>query len=264
MKKQLGIPALSIILLLVLSIPVFGNVSGDISSNITESRGERLAREFAENLNPESMKMVLSEEPDDEGRVHRLYLKLSRPLIGGVRIAELEVEAHGIKFTAPSSWTEKPVDMEEILHVKAWGRLKEEDINSSLLQQEFGEEERWHDLYLDFTEKGLVARGYYLARVLMFRFDILIEITGELGIVNKQQIWLENYSVSVNRVGLPEGLTEKAISKIQPILDLSKFIFPLQLHSVEMDDSSVVLRSRVKPEEFQGLTYNYNSKEDSK
>jgi len=264
MKKQLGIPALSLIFLLVLSIPVFGNVSGDISSNITESRGKRLAREFAENLDPESMKLVLNEEPNDEGIVRHLYLKLRRPLIGGVRIAELEVEAYDVKFTAPSSWTEKPVDIEDILHVKAWGKLKEEDINSSLLQKEFGEDEHWHDLYLDFTEEGLVARGYYLAKVFMLRFDILIEITGELGIVDKQQIWLENYSVSVNRVDLPEGLTEKATSKIQPILDLSRFIFPLQLHSVDMDESAVILRSRVRPEEFQGVTYNYNSNEDSK
>ena len=250
-----------LLLLIFFALPCESSaVNQTLRSEGSDTGGSRLFQEFIERLEPVAMEMKISNEPSVSGWVNHLYLDIKRPLIGGIRIEELKVEASGIKFTPTSSWNGENIEIENILYVKAFGKLAEDDINRSITQEEFGEEEHWHDLSLDFTESGLYAKGYYLAKLLMIKLDILIEITGDLAIVDKQQIWLDNYSVKLNKVGLPQSLTDKAISKIQPILDLSKFMFPLKLDSVSIDENNVTLRSRFLPQDFEGIAYNFNSK----
>ena len=80
---------------------------------------------------------------------------------------------------------------------------------------------------------------------------------GDFKIVKKQQIWLDNCTIKVNRVAIPETVTDRAISKIQPVIDLSRFIFPLELDSVKQDEERIYIRSRILPEPFDGITYRY-------
>ena len=96
-----------------------------------------------------------------------------------------------------------------------------------------------------------------LFRSVLFTLNILIEIFSKFKIVNMQQVWLDDYTLRVNRFDVPEFITDKAVSQIQPLLDLSRFIFPLRLSSIVFEDGSMTIASRVTPMPFEGIEYEY-------
>ncbi|MBN1333770.1 MAG: DUF2993 domain-containing protein [Synergistales bacterium] len=264
MKTIKGIFLLTVMLLTLYTLPSSAMITSEYPEKFEDgSHGARIMREFVEGMDPMEAEMIIDRQPDGSGHLNRIYMNLDRPLIGGVRLDNLSFEALDVQFNPVSEWGSSPVEVKDMLAVYAEGILLEDDINRSLQSREFGGDEHWHDLKLDFRSSGISAKGYYLAEFI-FKLDILIEINGELAIRNKQQIWLDNYTLKVNRVDVPRRITDKAISKIQPILDLSRFIFPLDLDSVEMDSKQILIRSRYLPEKFDGIVYRYVNREAGK
>lgn len=247
------------------AIPAWGGQVKSFCDTVDGSgRGETLFRAFVEGLKPEQMEMTLSDEPDDTGRVRQLFLNLAGCNLGGVRIDRLEIEAIDVQFTPCDEWTEEGPDIENMLMVYARAVIRESDVNKALVSDEFGDDDgHWHDISLDLQNGGVYVKGYYLA-TFIFRLDILIELEGKFGIVGGKQVWLEDYSMRVNRMDVPEYLTEKAISKIQPIIDLNEFVFPLTLRTVEQKEDEVILRSRVLPAPFEGLKYVFTRSDGEK
>jgi len=261
MKIKRGIFLTSVFLLTFYTVPSCATVQSEYPATFEDgSHGARIMREFVDGMDPMEAEMIIDRQPDGSGRLKRIYMNMKRPLVGGVRLENLSFEALDVRFNPVSEWESNPVKVEDMLAVYAEGTLLEDDINRSLQNREFGGDEHWHDLKLDFRSSGIFAKGYYLAEFI-FKLDILIEINGDLAIRNKRQIWLDNYRLKVNRVDVPRRITDKAISKIQPILDLSRFIFPLDLDSVEMDSKQILIRSRYLPERFEGIIYRYVNQE---
>lgn len=213
-------------------------------------------RFFAEEFKPERARMIIENEPNDDGLVREIYLDVEGCDIGGVRIESLILRAIGVTFTPPSEWDETPLDVVEMLNVNATARITDRDLNENLLQKQFGDDDEWHNLQMRITPEGVYARGNYHVRVL-FTLDILIEIFSKFKIVDMQQVWLDDYTLRVNRVDVPSFITDKAVSQIQPLLDLGKFIFPLRLSSIAFEDGSMTIASRVEPEPFEGIEYEY-------
>ncbi len=240
---------------IVLLVPVFFSIPPS-AAEATSTRGEQLLQHFVEEFRPEKMHMILENEPDDEGLIRELFLDVAGCDIGGVRIDSLKLRAVGVTLTPPSRWEEDGLDATEILNVHAFARITENDLNENLLQKQFGDDDEWHNLQVRMTPNGIYARGNYLAR-LLFTLDILIEIFSKFKIVDMQQVWLDDYTLRVNRVDVPDFITEKAVSQIQPLLDLSKFIFPLRLSSIDFHEGSMTISSRILPEPFEGIVYDY-------
>ncbi len=193
-----------------------------------EAAAQRLFDAFVSGLKPETMEMIVDGGPDKNGRVRRIYLDLEGCELGGVRIDRLKIDASDVTFTPPATWDEKGPD-------------------------------HWHDLSLDFREGGIYARGYYLAQFI-FKFDILLEMEGSFAVRHGQEIWLDDYKVRVNKVDVPDGLTQRAISRIQPVIDLGEFPFPLVLDSIIQEEDRVVIKSRLEPKPFEGRTYTFKRK----
>jgi hypothetical protein len=83
---------------------------------------------------------------------------------------------------------------------------------------------------------------------------------GSFAIRHGQEIWLDDYKVRVNKVDVPDGLTQRAISRIQPVIDLGEFPFPLVLDSIIQEEDRVVIKSRLEPIPFEGRTYTFKRK----
>jgi hypothetical protein len=225
-----------------------------------EAAAQRLFDAFVSGLKPETMEMIVDGGPDENGRIRRIYLDLEGCELGGVRIESLKIDASDVTFTPPATWDEKGPDVKEMLDVKASAVILEQDVNEALLVKQFGnDDEHWHDLSLDFREGGIYARGYYLAQFI-FKFDILLEMEGSFAVRHGQEIWLDDYKVRVNKVDVPDGLTQRAISRIQPVIDLGEFPFPLVLDSIIQEEDKVVIKSRLEPKPFEGRTYTFKRK----
>ena len=239
-------------------LPICGNVAlaGDSSSG-----GSALLKHFVKEFTPEKMTMIIDEEPDAAGYVREIYMDIVGCDIGGVRMDSLKVKAFGVQMNPAREWDEKGLDVKEILNVHAFARILEKDLNDNLLAKEFGDDDHWNNLQVDMRPEGIYARGNYLVTML-FRLNILIEIFSRFKIVDLQQVWLDDYTLRVNRVDVPQFITDQAVEKIQPLLDLRKFVFPLKLHAIHYDEDSLTITSRVLPEPFEGLVYEYSRDED--
>ena len=220
------------------------------SAEGSETNGERLVRFFVDEFHPETMSMIIENEPEDDGLTKAAAAKRIASAVASM------AATIGVSFTPPSEWEREPPDIREILNVHAFARITESDLNKNLLEKQFGDDDEWHNLQVRISPDGIYARGNYHVRVL-FTLDILIEIFSKFKIVDMQQVWLDDYTLRVNRVDVPGFITDKAISQIQPLLDLGKFVFPLRLSSIVFEQGSMTIASRVIPEPFEGIVYEY-------
>ena len=75
---------------------------------------------------------------------------------------------------------------------------------------------------------------------------------------NAQCLWLDNPEVRINRLDLPEYITNKALSQIQPLLNLNRFPLPMSLHKVTLEEGRAILSTRQLPKPLEkGISYHY-------
>jgi hypothetical protein len=227
---------------------------GTIDSNDPVAR---LLKKYVDEFSPEELFLKIDEQPDG-GRFRDLYMDLTGVLIGGVRVDKLTFRMNDAQFNDPSEWPEN-VECQSVLQIYAYCRLKEEDINRRLLAETFGKDGHWKNISMKISPSGLYASGVYSANLLLFSLDILIEIESGLQIVDNRELWLSDYKVRVNTLGVPDYVTKKAIAQIQPLLNLGRFPLPLKLHRVEFGEHEAVLSTRRLPDPLQkGITYRYH------
>ncbi|MDR1649568.1 MAG: DUF2993 domain-containing protein [Synergistaceae bacterium] len=216
----------------------------------------RLLKKYVEEFSPEELFLEIDEQPDG-GRFRDLYMDLEGVLVDGVRLDRLTFRMSGAAFNDPSEWPEN-VECLRALQIHAYCRLKEEDINRRLRAATFGRDGHWKNISMKISPSGLYARGVYSANLLFFSLDILIEVESGLRIVENRELWLDDYKLRVNALGVPDYVTKKAVSQIQPLLDLGRFPLPLRLHGVEFGEGEAVLSTRRLPDPLpRGITYRY-------
>jgi hypothetical protein len=220
----------------------------------------RLLAYYVDAFTPESLSLIIDEQPNDAGRFRDLYMDLTGVLIDDVRVDKLTFRMHDVQFNSPSEWADGKVECKSALQIYAHCLLKEEDINRKLASETFGKDDRWQNISMKISPDGLSAKGTYTAKILFVTLNIAIEIDGGLKIVKNKELWLDNYKVRINAVNVPDYITKKAINQIQPLLDLGNFPLPLKLHKVEFQERQAVFSTRILPQPIKdGITYRYRA-----
>ena len=211
---------------------------------------------YVKKFTPEKATLIISDKPDPTGLFTEVYMDLKGVVIDKLRLSSLVVNMRGVQFNEPSEWAKGNVECKDAISVLATATLLESDINHSIENRNFGKkDEHWHDMSMKITPKGLKGRGYYKYSFL----DILIEIDSKLKIVKNKELWLDNPYLKVNKLDVPDYVTKKALSKIQPLVNLRKFPLPLTLHKVQLKDGSATLSSKTLPKALKGgLKYTYS------
>jgi hypothetical protein len=218
----------------------------------------RLLAHYAERFTPEDLYLLVDEPPDETGRFRDIYMDLTGVTIGGVRVDKLTFRMLDASFNAPSEWEAGNVECRDALRIYARCLLREDDVNRRLATEVFGGGGHWQNISMKISPAGFYARGNYIAEVLFFSLNILIEVESGLKIVDNRELWLDRYKFRVNRLDVPDYITRKAIDQIQPLLDLGRFPLPLKLHNVEFQQGQAVLSTRILPEPAQsGISYHY-------
>lgn len=247
-------PAAFVLLLLCLAAPATAGAGEDRSKAFIDF----LIREFS----PETMTVILSEDPDEDGNIRDVYADARGCIIGKVRIDALCMRATGVTLTPPSQWAKDGINIRQILNVHAQATISETDLNNHLIGREFGDDDRWKNVRVDITPQGIYAKGHYLFK-LLFTMDLFIEVFSKLRIVDRQQVWLDDYSVRVNRADVPRFIVDSAVGQIQPILDLKRSAFPMRLQTVTYDDENIYASSRILPEPFEGRTFHFPCQQEA-
>ncbi|MDR1049232.1 MAG: DUF2993 domain-containing protein [Synergistaceae bacterium] len=247
--------------LIFLCVPASGadfEFRGEIDAQDSTSR---LLDYYVREFSPEDLFLGIDEQPDDTGRFRSLYMDLTGVMIGGVRVDKLTFRMSDVQFNPPSEWAAGNVECRDVLQIHAHCALLEDDINRKLALETFGGDDHWKNIAMKISPSGLYARGIYVAKILFITLDILIEVESGLKIVNNRELWLDDYAVRVNTLGVPDYLTKKAVAQIQPLLDLGRFPLPLRLHSVQFGEGEAVFSTRVPPEPLRNaISYHYRAK----
>ena len=242
-------------LCLLFSSPAFSAFSykGKIEPTNDTSK---LLKFYVEKFDPESFELIIETEPDEPGFYKNIYMDIVGCCISGVRLDRLTFQLLDAQFTAPEEWESGDVEC-TALEVYASCRLMEDDINADLESRVIGNDvDRWRNLKIRITPKGLSGSGEYSVKLLL-SFNILIEIESKLRIVRGQEVWLDNASVKLNRLDVPEHVTNMALDQIQPLLNLKTLPLPLRLNRITFMEKEALFETRVLPNKIEGITYNY-------
>ena len=220
---------------------------------------------YVKKFTPEELLLTVSDQPDATGKINELYMDLKGVMIDKVRLDKLTFRMYGVQFNEPSNWESGNVECKEAMRIQALGTILERDINQSLRDKTIGRKKNkkgdyWKDVSLKITPKNLQGKGYYHTNALVLPLDILIEITSGLKIVKAKELWLDKPEVKINRLDLPDYITNKALSQIQPLLNLNKFPLPLSLHKINLENGKATLSTRQLPKSFTGTTYHYKAR----
>ena len=226
-----------------------------LCSGVQADEVDDLLMYYVNRFKPETANLTISAKPDKTGRFNDIYMELEGVVIEKLRLDSLKVRMRGVQFNEPSEWKKGNVKCTEAMSVQATSTILESDINKSIADRTFGKGDgEWHDLGMKITPAGLIGSGYYKFSFL----DIRIDIDSKLKIVKDKELWLDNPLVKVNKMDLPDYVTQKALSRIQPLVDLRKLPLPLSLHTVELKQGSATLSSRRLPQALsKGLKYSY-------
>ena len=241
------ISAVLLIIALLFSVPCFADEVDD------------LLNYYVQEFKPEKANLIIAEKPDASGRFSDLYMDLKGVHIETLRLEHLAFRMSGVQFNEPSEWAKGNVECKDAIKIQALATLLEGDINRAIEEKTFGGEDHWHDVSLAITSSGLKGKGYYTADAKLFSLDILLEITSGLKIVKGKELWLNNPVVKVNKLDVPDYVTKKALTRIQPLVDLNKFPLPMSLHKVDLKQGRADLSTRTLPKALdKGLKYYYS------
>ena len=217
-----------------------------------------LLKYYVNRFNPETAELIIAEKPDSTGLFSDLYMDLKGVVVENLRMDQLTFRMRGVQFNEPSEWAKGNVECSNAIQINALTTIFESDINRAIEAKTFGEKDHWHNVSMAITPKGLKGKGYYTADAGLFNLDILLEITSGLKIVNGKELWLNNPVVKVNKLNVPDYITRKALTRIQPLVDLDRFPLPMTLHMVDLKQGSAVLSTRALPKPLaDGLRYSY-------
>ena len=88
----------------------------------------------------------------------------------------------------------------------------------------------------------------------------LVEVHSALMIQDRDRLRMTDYRVVVNNAQTDMAEVMGAIEKAQPLLDFRDFPFPVQLRQLDLDEDSLVLGTRTRPQRFEGLTLIYQAR----
>ena len=217
----------------------------------------RILAYYVEEFSPEELILSINGPPDANGSYRDIYMNLTGVMIGGVRVDKLVFRMNYAQFEIHP---DGEVECLSVVAIYARCLVREDDINRKLAEETFGRDDRWENIHMRISPSGLRARGNYIARILFIPLNISIEIESGLRIVAHRELWLNDYTLRVNALDVPDYITSSAIRQIQPLLDLGRFPLPLSLHSVEFQEGQAAFSTRIPPEPMRGgITYRYRA-----
>jgi hypothetical protein len=257
MKKRIVLGAAVLLLALAgsASAEKLFEFSGTVEGH---TRGVTLFRHLVELLNPESMEMIIDQEPDNSGKVRHIYLDVRGAVIDDVRIENLKSEATFAELNPIRDWAAKktrPLEVRGAASATFEGTILEEDVNALVRKYlDLHTNSKWRHITLDFRKDSLFVKGYYHQDSPWS--DLAIEVTSGLEVKGGKELWLKDYRLVINTAEKTDLIHEE-IRKVQPLFSLRGFTFPVSIDSFRITPDSITFSTLTKPKPFTGRTYRF-------
>jgi hypothetical protein len=255
MCRKTGFVLAAILLLclpLVVGAQEVHTVRGDFPPR---TRGEQLLKTLVDFTDPDSLELILDGEPDEGWNVRDLYFRVKGGRFGGkIRVEDIALSASFVSFAPPSDG--KDLTVKQAMRSNLEVVLLESDVNGAIRMFTSEKDGDWKDVSVRFVSpRNIEARGRY--HVKNPGLVVLAEVLTGLAIRDGVEIWLEDTQLKINR-GEQTDTVREAIRKLQPVVDMRKFPFPVTLAVLKSGGGRLEIASRTRPCPFGGIVYRYS------
>ncbi len=216
------------------------------------NNGERLLSLLVSLTDPESMELRMDQQPDNDGNIRDFSIFIKGASIGGFRVEKIAIESSFLELNRPSEWRTGERDslkVRNVLRSNVELVALEKDINAALTSYAGGD---WRRISVDLKRGIVSARGNYRSGSL----DIFAEVSTKLEIRQGKQIWLKDTTIKINHDDQTDVI-QKELAKIQPVVDIGQFPFPVTLAVLKVDEQKLVFSTRTLPKPVKGIFYRY-------
>jgi hypothetical protein len=249
------IAAVLLLLIFGFALPASGQEIRSYRGDFTPaSRGEELLKALVDYTDPDSAEMILDGEPDENWNVRDLFLRVRGGRFAGkIRVEEIALSASFVSLAPPSGGGK--LEVRSAMRSNLDVVLLESDVNGAIKMFTSDRDGDWKDVSVRFVPpRNLEARGRY--HVKNPGLVILAEVSTGLVIRDGKEIWLEDPRLEINNSEQTATVRE-AIEKLQPVVDIRKFPFPVTLSVLEAGQGRLEIASRTRPCPFDGIVYRY-------
>lgn len=226
--------------------------------------GRQLFDMMLKNLEPRTAEMRLQEMPAPDGSIPWAYLECAGVNVGGMNVRSLRVEVFDAEVTPPAQWSGMAYPrVKSMLACRAEGVFTQEDVNAFLHNRLFGREKEWERISVRLENDRIRAEGTCSVNLKLMRVKLRMEVSCRV-VPRGTGLWLDDVAVKVNGKPLSGALVNKAISRIQPVLDMKKYNLPLYLSKIELSDGVCRVATRLPPGGLLGgLKWEYEKPQES-
>jgi len=247
---------LTALLLLAFPLAAAGQELHEVRGKFNPAtRGDELLKALVDYTDPDSLELVLDAEPDENWNIRDLYFRVRGARFGGkIRVENFALSASFVSLVPPSEG--KGLDVKQALRSNLEVVLLESDVNGAIRLFTSEKDGDWKDVSVRFVPpRNIEARGrYHLKNPGLV---ILAEVSTGLSIREGREIWLEDTRLEINNVEQTATVRE-AIEKLQPVVDVRRFPFPVTLATLKAENGRLEVASRTRPCPFNGIVYRYS------
>lgn len=186
--------------------------------------------------NPATLTIKLTPINDEEtskGRYRKILVHTSRGSVDNLTLNRADIDFEDVQLDTRKLLVEEKIDPVSMSNINMDVSILETDLNSFL-------EAKSRSIKVDRPRIELATGSMVLSGSTKYGL-VKVEFwaSGKLSIKDKREIWFHATKMKVNRMTMPRSFVGMIIKKINPVLDLEKFPFKLNLEAIELNNGEM-------------------------
>lgn len=191
-------------------------------------------------LDPATLTIQLTEynaEQTAKGRFEKISIKTSRGMVDNLVIDKADIEFEDVLLDTKKLLLEDKIDPVEMKNINMDMVIKESDLNIFLAAKSKSINVKNPKVIMKPGVMELSgAAKYGMVKVSFWA-------TGGFSIKRSREIWFHAKRMKINRLAMPRSFTGMIVKKINPVFDLKKFPFKLNLREIRIERDQMVFTS---------------------
>lgn len=236
---------LTIGIIIMVSSPVMANNASytpdpDITARIASNPSiieEKLVSSMNKILdNPASLSIILtpgSAEDTSLGKFKKVVVHTAQGKIDNLTLHRADIEFEDVQLDTRKLLEEEKIDPVSMSNINMDVLVKETDLNAFL-------EAKSKSIKVDRPRIKLTPGIMELSGSAKYGM-VKVEFwaTGELSVKDSREIWFHARKMKVNRMAMPRSFIGMIVKKINPVLNLDKFPFKLNLDAIVLNNGEM-------------------------
>ncbi|MDD3146113.1 MAG: DUF2993 domain-containing protein [Candidatus Riflebacteria bacterium] len=182
--------------------------------------------------NPASLSIILTPISDLEtanGRFKKVLVHTSRGSIDNLPLNRADIDFEDVQLDTAKLLNEEKIDPVSMSNINMDVSILENDLNTFL-------EAKSKSIKVDRPRIEIASGEMKLSGSTKYGL-VKVEFwaNGNLSIKDGREIWFHARKMKVNRMTMPRSFVGMIVKKINPVLDLEKFPFKLNLDAIELN-----------------------------